>query len=936
MSTALYTIYTFGGGDIITEVLNGVAAAVGDSAFNSALRLAALFGVVWAVGTVLFKHHFMPMLKWMGTFYLLYSIMLIPKMSVAVVDELNNQSVQVVANVPVGLGFFASTASSIGYFLTQLCDKVFSLPDDVSYSHTGLVMGSQVVSTATRFQITDPVFSQNMNNYIQQCVFYDVLLHKYPLDSLFNAPNLWSFITQNASPARAFAYTKDNATSIVTCQAGVNDLQNDWQTELKNAPTVYGKRLYGDNADAASELLSRLPASLGYLTGISASATDIMQQSMLANALRTSIETNGSTAGAPAAVQQFAQTRSEQLLVSKFVLGGALSGYWLSIMQVVINALLYGSFLILVLVMLLPTGWRVISSYVQTLVWVQLWPPLYAVLNLVMTMGAQSQSMSAVSTLSQSAVTLSTYAGLAKVNADMAAFAGYASLAIPLISWGIVKFTAPAVTALANNMLSATQQVVARGGEDMSSGNLSMGNVQLDNTSDFNTSAYHDNQNAMYQAGMMSYQADSGAMISHTPDGEDVIDSKNAISNTGTNINLADAMRAAATESAERAYNESIGHSEAYSTAMTSAYRSMYELSQSHGQSASSDSHFGTQESSSIHEAASVVQSNIDRFAHDHGLSVNEATSLVANAGAGIGISAKLDTEGLEGGLPGGVEGISASAGAKLGLQGSMSGSAQDSVNYRDAQELSQQADFRDAVDTLSRASHDENYRTGQDESSRLMNNIGESLDSAASARQEMNASMSEANSYREAASFATDNAVSINTNQSQGFVDWMSHQEAPGGGTLGITGAEHVLNSEPELANQYANEYVHGEVEALASKMHDSGLTASGDEVTSAGEADMHSVSHASSAVGHATARGNSTVEAQAKTSGVYQSHVSQGAKTQATQMMSHDSSVIDDRGAQVKEKGQAREVEVKADLKDNMLLGEAGKALFHLNKKD
>ena len=62
----------------------------------------------------------------------------------------------------------------------------------------------------------------------------------------------------------------------------------------------------------------------------------------------------------------------------------------------------------------------------------------------------------------------------------------------------------------------------------------------------------------------------------------------------------------------------------------------------------------------------------------------------------------------------------------------------------------------------------------------------------------------------------------------------------------------------------------------------------------------------------------------------------MSQGAKTQATQMMSHDSSVIDDRGAQVKEKGQAREVEVKADLKDNMLLGEAGKALFHLNKKD
>jgi len=362
----------------------------------------------------------------------------------------------------------------------------------------------------------------------------------------------------------------------------------------------------------------------------------------------------------------------------------------------------------------------------------------------------------------------------------------------------------------------------------------------------------------------------------------------------------------------------------------------MYELSQSHGQSASSDSHFGTQESASIHEAASVVQSNIDRFAHDHGLSVNEATSLVANAGAGIGISAKLSTEGLAGGLPSGAEGVSASAGAKLGLQGSMSGSAQDSVNYRDAKELSKQADFRDAVDTLSRASHDENYRQGNDASSRLMNNIGESLDSAASARNEMTASMSEANSYREAASFATDNAVSINTNQSQGFVDWMSHQKAPGGGTLGITGAEHVLNSEPELANQYANEYVHGEVEALASKMHSGGLTASSDEVTSAGEADMHRVASTSNAVSLAAASGNRTVEAQAKDVGVYQSHVSQSAEAHSNHMGNQVDMTLTDRQTQVESQGKAQKALVNETQKDDTLLGQATKALFHVDHRE
>ncbi|MBY0428303.1 MAG: hypothetical protein K2Q32_03700, partial [Alphaproteobacteria bacterium] len=62
-----------------------------------------------------------------------------------------------------------------------------------------------------------------------------------------------------------------------------------------------------------------------------------------------------------------------------------------------------------------------------------------AILNLVMTMGGRTESLASIATASGAGVafTLNTYSGLAKVNADMAAFAGFATLAIPIISYGL-------------------------------------------------------------------------------------------------------------------------------------------------------------------------------------------------------------------------------------------------------------------------------------------------------------------------------------------------------------------------------------------------------------------------------------------------------------------------------------------------------------------
>ena len=806
------TLVTYGGGDILSHVFNGIAALVGDDAYKTVLRLVGLIALLWVLAEVTVTTNYIKLLTWLSSFYLLLNVLLVPKITVVIEDKLNNNAVYTVDNVPLGVGYLAVVTSQIGYVLTSLCDTVFSLPNDLQYSQTGLVMGSKLVSDAMRFQITDPTFSQNMGSFMQQCVFYDLLLGKYTPTDLFSAPDIWGFITQNASPARAFKYETGSgvgsSAKIYTCHDGVSTLNADWNKEIQQAATVYGQRFFATSSvNAKSELLSRLPIAMNYLTQTSQSAEGIMMQAMTANALQSALLSNSAQSGASAAVGQYASTRAEQMQMSKFLISGDLAAHWLSIMQNVIQALLYGGFIIVLLTMLLPKGHTVILHYLQSLLWIQLWAPLYAILNLVITMGAGHESMAAIADMGGAAsnFTLNTYAGLAKVNADMAAFAGFATLSIPLIAWGLVKFTGLTVTSLASSLASVSQSVASRVGDEVTSGNLSYGNLQYETQSAFNTSANNFNTNATYQAGMSTYQAPSGAMVQHTQDGSTVINSQGAISSTGTSINLADSMRSQASLQADKALSSAYTQASAFSQSMGSVLRQVQDLSHSAGQSQSSDSSFSTSLSGSVGHAADQVNQTVERFAKDHHLSNDEAARIVGDAyakvSAGGGV-AKL---------------VGLSAGGQIDT--SLSGSANMGQTWRDAMDTASQASFRHHVDDVVRSAHDEHLRSGNDENARLLNSVANTFDKGLQFRNDSSNSLSQSETYRKTASFAEENAVSINTNTSQAFVDWLMTQPDGHGGQLGSVGAEALLNNNPNAAREYANQFVENEVHQLASQ---------------------------------------------------------------------------------------------------------------------
>jgi len=777
-----YEIFTYGGGEILRDLFNGIAAVVGTSSYGTLLKLMGVFGLSWALLETAFHQRFSINIRWFITFFLVMNLILIPKTSVMIIDRVKGSTPYAIENVPMGLAFFASVASRIGDSLTTLTESVFTLPTDFQYHEAGTLMAGSIIRTASQFRITDAAFAADIKSFMQQCVHYDVLLGKYTLDELLMTHDIWALVLDNPSPARAFIYQN----TIKTCIDGGTLLHNAWEAEIERALPLYGLRFFEsarNKEEAKNELLRYLPLSYHYMAGLSDSAAKLMQQNMLINAFEEGMLGQAATVGAGAAVQNYAQIRAMQQQRSAYQITGEMAAHWLPIMRNVFEAILYGSFLVLFPLMLLSVGIGILKGYLLSLFWLQTWAPLYAILNRVMTFFAQSKTLSASLTHQDHALSIATLPGIEQVNADMSVVAGYMAMSIPFLAYYLVTKGAAGFSQLATHLGGVTQSAVMHGAEEATSGNYSVGNVSLYNWNADNTSAHHFNDNLSYQSGMTSMQSQTGAMIHYTPDNTSVIETGHSISNIPTSIHFAESLRATYSELSEKSTQAALSQGEQLAKTQTGLYRDLYDYSQHYGKSLSHDNTLGHSESTSQSETLNHYESLVNTFAERHGLSTSQAFSVLGSASAGVG---------------GNWFGVAASG--RMELQG-ISDARQQEV-FDAAEDFIQQSSFSAVTESAVKVSQDSHLRTGNDAGERLSANINSAFDVANSLRSDMHTSLQQADSYREAASLAHDKASTINTIANQQFVNALEKE-------MGITAAEQLLTRHPEAAHAKAATFV-------------------------------------------------------------------------------------------------------------------------------
>ena len=643
----MWDVFTLGAGEYLIDIFNAVAALTSGNDYADLLALSVMFALAWVAISVTFQgNDLVTMGKWMMASMLIYNALFLPKASVRIVDRLNPALANpVINNVPLGLAMFAGLASDMGDGVTRLTETAFALPNDLRYQENGMLFGASLVEETTRFRITNPVFAQNIQSYMQQCVFYDILLGHLDFADLRYADDIWAVLAVRQSPARSFDYRERTSTGnvtrrLLTCDIGFANLQADWTAELDAAGEYYGERIFSGQAAAVARgtLLASLPVAQNYLIGSSQTAANSIRHQMLVNAFIDAGENFGAQAGNLAVARSYAEVRSRSEALQSYQQTGLQAGRWVPLLRGVFEMLYYGMFPFAFLLLMTPLWQMVFKGYFGGFVWLQSWGPMFAILNRVM----MGQAESGMSSQCPDGITMACQYGLQQVSAELAVMGGYLSMSIPFLAGGLM-FGANRLMGLATSMLAVPQRAIGHAVHETATGNMSLGNTSFDNHSFYNMSGFQMRTAPHVQAVGHSVVAHDGGELRVTGSGEQVYDQTRAISSTGYDVGLS---RHVGEETAEQMAQEQalaegmrteISESTANTYANTADYYSAVSRAASSGSGASSTL------SASEAQMADRVNQMVEDVQSITGFTREDAVSLTAQIGAGKTVAGLLE-----------------------------------------------------------------------------------------------------------------------------------------------------------------------------------------------------------------------------------------------------------------------------------------------------
>ena len=477
-------LFTIGGGEYIVNVLNAVAAWTGAGGYKSLLQVVMVMGLAYTVLIVAFSLDWRAWLHWFLQATLMYMVLMVPRLDVHVTDRINPSLAPAqVANVPLGLAMIASFTSQVGDYLVRSSEVVFGLPGDLDYSRNGMIYGSRLFEAARSLRIHDPEFAANLDEHFRQCVFYDVLLGRYSMETLANAPDVWSAIGPG-SQARAQRFlTRDSdgqvTSSIQTCREAYTTLSTQWNGMVDDLGKLFGRQLYPkQTADLAkAKLFADLPVAYRYLTGVSASASDILKQSLAINAMSQAMHGAAGATGT-GSVDVYAQTRADIQTERTYGSIAHAAMKWVPILNIVLTVVFYALFPVLFPLFLMPrSGPIALKGYLTGFFYLAAWGPLYVILHMVMMLKGASEVTGAGA---GTGLTLASFAGMSEANDDVGLLAGYLVASIQFLAGGIAR-GAMAISSQATSYLNPSQNAAEEAAREASTGNIALGNSSFDN-----------------------------------------------------------------------------------------------------------------------------------------------------------------------------------------------------------------------------------------------------------------------------------------------------------------------------------------------------------------------------------------------------------------------------------------------------------------------
>lgn len=837
---AVDTIYVMAGGAYMAQVFNGVAAMIGSSAWDSMMRIVMLISGMSALAVYMRAHDPKELIKFVAFMILLTSVLLIPKRSVQIIDRSDPVGVYRVDNVPLGLAVPARFITSIGTDITEIYERLFHLPDSLKYSKTGMLYGADLIGHASDIMTTNGDLAELMGLYVRNCVIGDILInHKYSFQELMNSRDPYTLIFSQPSPLRGVMVPYGNseatqegfwtceqlAKKVLMPQLGIDTTSGGktWQYTVRS--------LFGGTPNADVLYATLLGDSYNYYYQGAQTASQLMRKAVVMNALRSGFSAYSARSGDAASLVNLASTSSYVKMRLSWATSEAVAVKLLPLINTILLALVFALFPIIILlatIHVMTIG--MLKNYIFSIIYLQSWPPLFAILNSAATFYLRSKT-------GGMEFNLANLTAIQSMHSDIGLVAGWLTLSVPVLAYGIVRGMGSVYSQASNYLGSAINSTASASASQAADGNWSFSNMQTDNVSGNKWDT-----NYSHREGQTTQQLASGATVTQTAGGQMVYDSSTATSRLPVSIRGSDVTAATLQDMARQSDIQASAAQHAYQRSVNSGWNQLSQFSTQTGNSATLSASTDSGMTANQSQAVAKMQNAVSTVAKNQGISEREAFERLMNNQVSRGYT--IGTK-ISGGAK--IPGVGSAEGyfdANISDRDSVTNGTQESnsrnTDYFHGQNIQAQKDFREGMDVLQseRVSHGTNRNDNTASSD--VDQFAATLSVSQNSYDQYMTSRTRSQEYSEMASFAKTHSAQIDRNFDQQFVNYvMEKTPERADRILGDAASPEVARERDELVAAFTKERMIPQVESehAANKMKvtEPELTGPGDRAATA-----------------------------------------------------------------------------------------------------
>jgi len=397
LSSSLYgaeTLYTWGYGDIIGEAMKMIKNIFLVENISNLWKLVLIISMIMGTFKMMLPKSDLASLPkiFIGSMAV-WSLFVTTTTDLYIDDKTNANNNVVVTDVPYAVARPFAIFSEVNRIAGEMYESAGSLSSSgsnssINYTNSGMLTGLNVFQHTTGHKIVDPTISQNVENYIFDCVMPDIEGGFKDYNSITQSTGLWTYLG-NTNPSIIASYRNtDGSNELLNCL----DFYSRVSGVLNTYVTTTGLDFMANQIGtlSATSLSSAIGTSSSYLHGVAKTATATLLQNVSINSFSSAFQSYSAINGISGEGAAYYAGKAESTASSNMIISGILGSKYIPVTKGILLTIIASLTPFIALSMLTPLAFKALVGYFTILSWLSLWQVGEVVLNHIIMTKAES------------------------------------------------------------------------------------------------------------------------------------------------------------------------------------------------------------------------------------------------------------------------------------------------------------------------------------------------------------------------------------------------------------------------------------------------------------------------------------------------------------------------------------------------------------------